>query len=274
MRLLSFAALLLFLSIQGLAQNFQTIEIHYFENYPFCYVTDDGRVTGIEAEIMVEFAEWLKVKSGIVPELKFIGHDNFQDMYRAVQGSGNPALMGAGTVSIADFRRSEIAFSAPYLRNKALVISNGKTPTLITVDEASKHFAGKTALVIEGSVHEQYIRKLKDRLIPDLSIEYARSPEEIVRKVSSDKTYFGMVDLVSYWNALPQQSEGYVKIQRAFNTEDDFFAFIFPASGSLRSLLNEFLEAGFGFTSTRTYGRILSRHLGEEIVRFVEIDQF
>lgn len=259
---------------KGFSQPIQTIEIHFFENYPFCYTADNGNVKGLEADILVEFTEWLKVRTGIVPNLKFIGYNNFNAMYKAVKNADNPYAIGSGTVSVADFRRNEIAFSGPYMRNKALVISNGNIPTINYLANAQEVLTGKKGAVIEGSIHEKFMNQIKADHVPDLEIVYFKTPDEIVQKVSTDTQYIGMVDLVSYWNALPQLSNGFVKIQRAFVTDDEFFAFIFPEPSTLRSLINEFLEAGFGFTSTRTYGRILSKHLGEDIIRFVEIDQF
>jgi len=274
MRLIFLLILFLSFFFKGFSQPIQTIEVHFYENYPFCYTADNGSVIGLEADILVEFTEWLKVRTGIVPNLKFKGYSSFNEMYKAVQNSENPYTIGAGTVSIAEYRRNEISFSAPYMRNRALVISNGDVPTVNYIENAHEVFAGKKGAVIEGTIHEKFMTQIKADHLPDLEIVYLNTPDEIIKKVSSNNQYIGMVDLVSYWNTLPQLTDGYVKIQRVFVTEDDFFGYIFPEPGTLRSLINEFLEAGFGFTSTRTYGRILSKHLGEEIIRFVEIDQF
>ena len=57
------------------------------------------------------------------------------------------------------------------------------------------------------------------------------------------------------------------------NVQNEYFGFIFPESSDWNRAINEFLESGFGFTATKKYREILQKHLGEEVIEYVELNR-
>lgn len=248
-----------------------TVTVHYLEQHPFCYKDKAGKLTGIEIDIINEFANWLKVKKDISLKVNFKSYTKFGDVYQAIKGNNDLANLGVATVTITPERSQEVEFSAPYLKNKSLLVSSGSIPTLMKLDDISQKFANLTAVTIKGSVHEHDIQVIKEKYLPNLTIEYVDAPVQVLQKLASDKKYFGYVDILAYWDFVKNNSKLYVKMHKVSIINNENFGIIMPSNGDWGMVVNEFFESGFGFTATKTYHAILERHLGYEVINSVEL---
>lgn len=248
-----------------------TITVHYLEQHPFCYKDKSGKLTGIEIDIMNEFAKWLKDKKDVSVKIEYKSYNKFNDVYQGIKTNKDAASFGLATVTITPERNQEIDFSAPYLKNKSLLVSSGVVPTLLKVDEIPQKFTNLTAVTIKNSVHEHDIQMIKEKYLPNLNIEYVDAPTQILQKLASDKKYFGYVDIITYWDFVKNNSKAYVKMQRASIINNENFGFIMPKNNDWTPVINEFFEAGFGFTATKMYRSILETHLGFEVINTVEM---
>lgn len=253
----------------GLMAQEVKLDIHYLDRKPFAYINESNKVTGLGIEIMQAFIKWAQEKKGASFKIQYTAHRDFDAFYKAVS-SGSSSVVGIGNVTVTEERKKEVNFSAPYLNNVSVLMTSGRVETLGSLEELPVRFKGMTAITTKGSVHAEYLDLLRKAYLPDLKIEYVNDQTEIPRKILENEKYFGYVDIITYWNFV-KDNTAFVKMHRVANKENEKLAFIFPKKSEVISMINEFFETGFGFTSTKMYEDILEKFLGYEIISTVEI---
>lgn len=253
------------------AQNADTLVIDYYENYPYAY-TEDGKLKGIEIDILNEYTTWLKTKKNMDVIVVYKPFTDFSAFYSAVK-SGKANVIGAGSVTRTDEREKELSFSAPYLHNVAVLITSGRMQTLRekTDAEVKKIFADAKAFAVKGSNHVNYLTAIKNKFLPQMSISTVDNQKQVLNNVVSSPNTIGYVDIIAYWSFLKTNPGKFIKMQKAFTESKEDLGYIMPLNSKYTALLSEFFEAGFGFTSTKTYHQILERYLGYEILESVEV---
>lgn len=248
-----------------------TLNVQYFEHEPFTY-EKEGKLTGIEVDILAYFVEWVKENKGVNLSLNYQKHEGFQPLYESIKNAPKNTI-GAGTITVTDERRGELNLSAPYLRNVSVLVSHGSVPTARTPEQFKNILSGYYPTTIKGSLHEKHLKALwKKYDIPYTSeIEYVGSPIAVVDQVANSGKYYGYTDLITFWRFI-KQNDQYVKMHKKANVADEYFAFAFPKNADWILLFNEFMESGFGFTATKDYHKILEKHLSFEVIEHVELD--
>ncbi len=248
------------------------VNVHYFDNYPFAFKDKQGKLAGIEVEIFAAFQKWALEKKGIVVKTNFKSQPTFDGVLNAVKDAKNEAVIGMGSISITPQRETLFDFSSPYLKNKSFLVSEGSAPTLLNVGDLKTQFAGYKALTIKGSIHEENLLAIKAVYQPNLVIEYRNTPAEILKEIAKKSNYFAYVDLITYWYFVNNEQDGFIKIQRITNAKDDYFGFLFQEGDTkISPLFNEFMDAGFGFASSKVYQQIIEKYLGADIIQFANI---
>jgi hypothetical protein len=116
------------------------------------------------------------------------------------------------------------------------------------------------------------INALRKSYLPASKVEFVSNMQDVLKGIQKNKNSFGYVDLIAFWAFNTKtNADNYLKMQRLFNKNDENFAFILPKNVLYMSTINEFFDAGFGFTSTKLYREILERYLGYEVLQSVEI---
>jgi len=245
--------------------------VHYLDNFPFAYTNADGELTGIEVDIVGQFSLWLKKVKGFSDvKVVYMPYTDFAKVYETTR-DGKGAHIGLASVTITKERQQEVSFSAPYLKNSSLLISNTEIPSLRQYDDIPKTFAEMTAVVNRGTVLEKQLMEIKKKHYPTMRVTYADRPADVVKMVAESKSkYFGYVDLLTYWAYLKQQPAN-LKIHRIATLDQQRFAFVLPKGSDWEQAFAEFFESGFGFTATEAYADILQKHLGYEVVKSVEL---
>jgi ABC-type amino acid transport substrate-binding protein len=265
--------LILSFAVASICMRSQTdsLVIHYFENYPYSF-NENGTVKGIEVDIMNEYVKWLKAKKNINVTPVYRPYKEFNAFYNSVK-DGHKNIIGLGSVTNVTARENEVNFSAPYLQNVAVMITSGTVQTMKSAEagDAKPIIEKLSAYVVRGSSHSTYIDLIKKKYSPNLKVNYTENQEQVLENIASHPMTFGYVDIVAYWAFIKKNQNKFLKIQKAFSEPKDFMSFITPKNGSQISNINEFLESGFGFTSTKIYNEILERYLGHEIINSVEI---
>lgn len=260
--------LLCFLSLSGIAQSNKNLNVHFYEQPALFFKTEKAsEYGGVEAEILKEFFKWCETKKKIKVTVKYFGYKSFNDFYESLKAA--PAnTIGAGTVTISEERKKQFDFSAPYLKNVAVFVSHGSVATLGADDESKLTSSKLTALVEKGSVHAEYMEKLQKDRFPRLQIKAVN--EKLQDLLESNPNFVAYMDIIAY-RELIKNSETYFKIHRELNVTGENFGFVLPKDSEWTPLINEFMESGFGFTSTKKYQQILESYLGYEVIRTVEI---
>lgn len=244
-----------------------TLQVNFYENQPFFFTDKNNLLNGLEFEIIQEFRHWAKTTKQVNVELNFNQYTDFEKFYKESK-SGQNATVGAGSVSMKKLRLKELKFSPAYLKNVAVLVSSLELNSLITLKELPIVFKGRIALVIKGSSHEKSINKLKKRYYPDLKIEYATSPDQILNTILSNPKYFGYVDLISYRN-FANKKEGILRTHRIADQKNEYFGFIFPKNSDWQKAFNQFFKDGF--YRMAEYHKIMDNYLDIQTINEVQI---
>lgn len=266
-----FITCLLFACWGSKAQFVDSIIVHYYENYPYAYM-EGGKLKGIEIEIIESYVSWLQSKKGTSVMVLFKPFSEFSTFYNSVK-NGGPNVIGLGSVTMNPEREKDVTLSPAYLRNVAVLITDGKVPTIKAraAAEVSNTLGSLSAITVNGSSHASYLEGIKRTELPELKIEISESQTKVLEKIVSNSSFFGYVDIIAYWAFLKNNPSKFLKIQKVFNEPKEYLGFIMPKKTNHQSSVYEFFERGFGFTSTKAYRQILERYLGYEIIESVEI---
>src|SRR5690554_4340038 len=63
-----------------------TLIVHYFENPPFCYM-ENGKLSGIEIDILHYFSKWVKENKGVDLTLNFVKQESFLNVYNVLESA-------------------------------------------------------------------------------------------------------------------------------------------------------------------------------------------
>lgn len=271
MRKLSFCIILLMFFTGVRSQALDSLTVHYYDNFPYAY-TEGGELKGIEIDILKEYVNWLKQKKNITVTVSYKPFKEFSTFYSSVK-DGKSKVIGLGSVTSNAEREKEILLSAPYLQNVAVLITPGTVPTIkAKANPEVENVLGKVnAFVVNRSSHMQYVSEIKKQFIPGLNINLVETQNRVLESISGDGKGFGYVDIVAYWAYLKTNPSKFLKIQKVFNEPNQYLSLAMPKNSAHIASLNEFLESGFGFTSTKVYHQILEKYLGYEIIGSVEI---
>lgn len=248
-----------------------TLTVYFYENSPFASLkTGETEPKGLEVDILKYFTKWVEDKKGVKINLEYHPYQNFESMFQAV--SGRPAnTIGLGTISITHKRKKMVKFSAPYLKNVSVLITDGSVNTSRSLAEIKENLSGLVPIVIKGTVHEDHIRALNEKIENTREPVYVNNPIDVPLKIAESSKYFGYTDIITFWSYVKSNNH-YIKMQKMANINEERFGFIFPKNSDWDIIVNEFFESGFGFTSTKDYRQILKRYLGDEIIEKVELD--
>lgn len=253
------------------SQVIDSLTINYYENYPYAF-TENGKLKGIEIDIVDEYVFWLKQKKNVSLKVTYRAFQEFGSFYNSVK-DGNSKVLGLGSVTNNSERENDVLFSPAYLQNLAVLITDGSVPTIKTKSavDVANILGNLSALVVSKSSHVTYMNEIKNSYLPNLKINSSEKQSAVLESISNDKKIFGFVDIVAYWSFLKTHPTKFLKIQKIFNEPKESLGFIMPKNSIHAMYVNEFFETGFGFTSTKLYHQILEKYLGYEIIESVEI---
>lgn len=281
---LFFSAAFVLFGFSAFCQSAKNLNIYFYEQPVMFYKMDKGNdYAGVEADILKEFLKWCEEKKKIKVTPKYYPYRSFNDFYSGF-ASAPANSIGAGTVTINDERKQQFDFSAPYLKNIAVFVSQGSVPTFTVSAPAASKAEGQSnarasaslagsygelvGLVEKGSVHAQYMKEFVAKYSPNMSVQAVNG--NLAEVLSSDPKYVAYMDIITYRELL-KTTDKYFKIHRELNRKGENFGFILPKNSEWLPLINEFMEGGFGFTATKKYQSILENYLGYEVINTVEM---
>ncbi len=245
-----------------------TISLAYVETPGFVYKDDSGKLTGICVDIMGDFINYVNSTKNVKITPKFVGDgSSFRGMYNSVKGSSG-GVFGLGNITITAARKKEIKFSPAWITNFAILITQNNVPTLSSMSEIGKTFAGLTAYTAKGTLNEKRLMDVKKKYYPAMKVAYAASSPETLDKVIADPKAFTYLDIAFYLDALKKRKP--LKRHAVGDQSSEQFGFIMPMNSDWQPLLQEFFNANGGYTNTTAYKMILSKHLGDTGVKLLQ----
>lgn len=225
----------------------------------------DGQPHGLTIDLMREFARWLNETHGLEVSLDFVEEQDWRRFYDRVR-DGEGGLFGLGNVTITEARRRELAFSPPYVRNVAVLISHADRAEIKQPQLMSDVLAGQRAMAFAGTLHEQRLRALAEAHWPDLSLDFSNSNREILDAVAAG-THFAYVDGYNYLRARAEGAA--LRRHAALDDPGERFGIIMPLNNDWRFLLEAFFARDGGLMTSIWYRHLLESHLGHEVAALV-----
>jgi ABC-type amino acid transport substrate-binding protein len=152
------------------------------------------------------------------------------------------------------------------MNNPSVLLSNQNAASLRDFSDMAENFKGYKAIVIKGSTHEKYLKKIADIYFPDLPIEYANTGTEVNEKLRSNSKYLTLIDFTEYFDAVRKK----MKVTRhpvPLNELEDQLGFIFPKGSDWTTVWEEFLTPSF--KESVKYKKIVAENLGTAFVNLI-----
>jgi ABC-type amino acid transport substrate-binding protein len=218
--------------------------------------------SGLCFDILNDFTAYVKSKYGVTLNItyKTLSDPKDFDLFLNTVKASNGGVFGLGDVTITDARKKEYNFSSPYFSNVAILATNNNVPTLSSLDKIGQTFAGKIALVQNGTTHEDRVKKIKSAYFPNLKIE--------TTKGFAEPNYFTYIDLSTYLDVISNRIP--LKRHPAGDQKEEDFGFLMPKSSDWAPVFNEFLAADGGYLNSVEYRKLLVENLGSNVLNLMD----
>lgn len=256
---------------EALEKGSADLTITYVETPTFVYRDEDGELVGICVDIIESFSNFMKNKYDVTLNLNYAGDgDSFQTFYEHVMDSEG-GVIGLGNVTVRESRKSEVAFTPPFIKNIALLVSQQSVPDVTTYEDIPEIMSGFTAYVPKATTHEARVQRIKNEFYPGLKIAYSESSKEALDEVVENPKSFCYQDIALYWSYKQQNAN--IKYHPLDKQDSEDLAMIMPLSSDWQPVFEEFFEIGGGFKSSSIYRNSLIQHLGPEVVSMLKMAQ-
>jgi len=176
--------LLFISSLVCFSQASDTLYINYYVDAPFAFV-DKEVPTGIEIDIINEYASWLKSAKKMNVTIKYTPFTDFDLFYSTTKKAGKNTL-GLGGITVTPDKAKEVDITTPYLKNVAFCITNGNAPDIKTKTpgEIIKTLGSMTALTVAGTNLNNYVNEIKKTYVNDLKIVTHPDQKKILDEIA------------------------------------------------------------------------------------------
>lgn len=246
-----------------------TVTLMYVPSDGFSYTDEDGRLTGVTIELVRDFIDFVNIQYDLGVTIHYEPIEQFTSFYETVRDTSG-GVFGVANVTITEERKTELAFSPPYMTNIATLITHSDIPEISGFDEILQAFSNLKALAFEGTLHQDRLEKIVEQYLRETEMVFAHSNNEIIERTSSANSYFAYVDIYNYWRAL--NSGAPIQRHSAGDEASEQFGVIMPLNSDWHHLMDRFFYDEGGYLNTDRYRYLMETHLGEELANLL-LDQ-
>jgi len=153
-----------------------TLVIAYSENSPFIYNDAQGKLAGIEFEIMEDFVRFIDEK----------------------YGDSQRPILGIASISSLEERKKDFKISDPYMPDIEIIISSWAFGSVSSLGEFANMVKNNRAITVTNSTFERNILELQKDYFPEIKIEYVRHVDFLIENISNTDNAWGYVSLPNY----------------------------------------------------------------------------
>lgn len=237
------------------------ITVLWDEIEPFIYKNDDGKLIGVEYELMEGLKGFVKRHYNVQLAINWKDAGAFENIYPAIRDSKVPGLFATSYFSITEERRREVRFSPPYMPDLNILVTNNSLPAFESDVQFTNSLEGMTGYTQKQTTMEEDILKIRQQYYPGLPIRYNPVNDYgVLKDIAADPHSMGYVPVSIYVVALQKGIK--VKRQRLFDVRREGFAVIYPRVSDWEEPINAY----FNSTECRQLvSRLIRTYLGEEV---------
>lgn len=232
----------------------------WYDIEPFIYINKEGKLEGIEYEIMESLKPWLKERYGIELTIHWINAGSFENIYRQVKDAKQDGLFGWSYYSVTPERKKEIQFTQPYMPDVNVLVTNNQKPLFATSQEFILNLGEMQAYTMGNTTMEEDIQALKKNFYPKLKVIVREDDYRIMKEISENEKGFGYIPLSVYITGLQKGIK--VKRQQVLTSHREGFAGVMPAQSDWKAVLDEYFNTA-AFRSVA--GSIVSKYIGSDV---------
>jgi signal transduction histidine kinase len=218
------------------------IKAIWFESRPFIYRDTDGKMKGIEYELVEGFAAFIRQEYNVNLKIEWIEGRSFSDTYAAISNKNPSATFGLSAFSITTKRDETVDFSPPYMSDISVLITSDNIPILSNVDALHEILPRLQAVTIRETTYEQELKRLRDDGRLGFTIDYIPSSENIMETIAARDSAFGFIDLPVYMMLFHEDPSIKVKRQNLLPLKREGYAIIYRENGDWRMPLEEYFQ--------------------------------
>jgi ABC-type amino acid transport substrate-binding protein len=234
------------------------------ESYGITQLDSKGVPDGVAIDILNEFTQYLKAKYNVEITLQYTEEKSFSTFLKKV--SQTPNLLGVSGVSITEERKKTLKFTPYFLLNPNVLITHRDARPLAKLDDMATVYNGYRMKVVEGSVHANYAKKLKEAYYPDLVIEYASGSRIIFDEMKNNPKMLTIIDFGEYLGAFRNKKQ--LVRQNVDLGFTDKLAYVMHKDSDWITVWNEFLTDDF--RKSTVYKKIIADNLGNTYLSLLE----
>ena len=234
-----------------------TLVVDYSENSPFIYNNTQGRLAGIEYELLEDFVRFIDEKYGAKLNLKFEHLYNFESLLDTLKKSQRP-ILGIASISSLEERKKDFKITVPYMPDIEIIISSRIFNSVSSLAEFANMVKNNRAITVTNSTFERNILELKKDYFPGIKIEYVRHVDFLIEEISNSDNAWGYVSLPNYLSYY-KIGKGIIR-QRFFMVENPGLSFATTLTSDWDEVLNEFIRDS---RFKPLLDQLIEKHLGK-----------
>jgi len=238
------------------------IAVLWYAIEPFIYF-NEGKITGIEYELMEGFIPFLKKEYGVDLSIQWIDAKAFEPIYPAIKGSAEKGLFAMSYYSITEERKKEVKFAPPYMPDLNILVTSNDLPVYENQSifmRDMRHYSGYT---MAHTTMEEDMNKLLS-VYPSLRISNRLDDYEVLSQIAAENNAFGYVPFSMYVLALQRGTK--IKRQKILSTRRDGLAAIYTNNSDWDEPVNAWFNSDDCKILTTA---LIRKHLGGEVADII-----
>ena len=242
------------------------LTVIYYEQPGLIYKdVSSGKMKGVCADILDDFAKYVQTKYGKKVEIKYAGQEQIFTTFLSITQS-TPNILGVTNVTITEERKKILKFTPSFMNNPLVMLTHSDAPNINSLDEIGTIMKDYSAKVITGSTHVKIVEKIKKEHALGLKVSFANSGTEVLKELSSGSKYFTILELTEYIDATRRQLP--VKRQNINLGGAEELAFIMAKQSDWDQPWNEFMT--LDYRKSVRYRKIIVENLGANFLALLK----
>jgi hypothetical protein len=237
-----------------------TVTALWYDIEPFIYTNKEGKLEGVEYEIMESLKPYLLNKYGIELNIEWVNAGSFENIYEQVKQSKQPGVFGWSYYSITPQRRKEVQFTPPYMPDLNVLITNNSEPVYATSQELTTRLKDMRAYTMANTTMADDIEMLRNNFYKPLRVIEREDDYVFMKDIAADGKGFGYVPLSVYIVGLQKGIK--VKRQNILTSRREGFAAVMPINSDWKELVDAYFQSAFFLNMA---GRVVGKYLGSEV---------